>query len=336
MRHNHRLTVRASVLTGFAAVCARHRVDPRPLLRQAGLPRDAEADPERRFAATQVAAVLEAGAAACDCADFGLQMTQQRGLSILGPVGLLARDAPTIGAAMATIAEYMPIHNDALVVTMEDHGASITIGVAILCTPPHAQAHDIAVAMSYRIVRELAGPDWHPEQVSLSRARPADPRSFGAFFGQRPVFAAGYDGITLARAVFDLPNRFADATFHQLTQRQLPAGDRHAQDGIVARVRRILPILIANQHCTAEHVAGRLGMSRRTLTRQLADADLTFLALLDTVRDEIAQQQFALPGRKLADIADTLGFSSPAAFSGWFRRRHNAAPRDWRRRHAGG
>lgn len=116
----------------------------------------------------------------------------------------------------------------------------------------------------------------------------------------------------------------------------MPHGVAPHRDSIAARIRRILPILMANRRCTADHVASRLGMSRRTLTRQLAAEELSFLQLLDAMRDDITQQQLALPGRKLADIADTLGFSSPAAFSGWFHRRHGLSPRDWRRRHGAG
>lgn len=334
MSHNFRRTVRASALAGLTATCARFGVDAKLLLRQAGLPLDVEADLERRLPVLHVNALLEAAAAACGRPDFALQLAQPRGFSNLGPVGLLARDEPSAGAAMTTIAEYMAIHNDALELTVEAGDDSVTIRAVILVPPPNTQAHELTVAMIYRIIRQLTGPDWHPELISLSRPRPADVRGFGAFFGQRPMFDAGFDGVTLSRASFDLPNRFADPAFHQLTLRSTPHGAAPHHDSMAARVRRILPILIANQRCTADHVASRLGVSRRTLTRQLAAEDLNFLQLLDDMRDDIVRQQLAQPGRKLADIADTLGFSSPAAFSGWFRRRHGASPRDWRRANA--
>lgn len=334
MSHNFRLTVRASVLAGLTAVCAQLGVDAKLLLRQSGLPPDVEADRERRLPAMRVNALLELAATASGREDFAMQLALQRGFSNLGPVGLLARDEPSIGAAVATIAEYMPIHNDALEIIVDEAGDSATIRAVILAPPPCAQAHDLAVAMLFRILRQLTGPEWHPDQVSLSRARPADVRGFGAFFGQRPMFDAGFDGLTFNRAMFDLPNRLADPAFHQLTLRSTAHSAAPRRDSMAARIRRILPILIANQRCTADHVASRLGVSRRTLTRQLAAEDLNFLQLLDATRDDITQQQLAQPGRKLADIADTLGFSSPAAFSGWFHRRHGVAPRDWRRANA--
>lgn len=45
---------------------------------------------------------------------------------------------------------------------------------------------------------------------------------------------------------------------------------------------------------TAGYVAASLGLSRRTLNRQLAAEGVSFLALLDETREELARRQLGI------------------------------------------
>jgi AraC-like DNA-binding protein len=326
-----RLTVRAAVMTGFSELCRSSGVDPRSLLRQAGLAPTIEADPDCRVAVDAVAEAVERAALACGRADFGLALAQHRGFSNLGPVGLLARDEPTVGAAMATIETHLPIHNEALVVTHEDHGDLVVLRIAVLGVAARTQVNVVAVAALFRIVRQLAGSDWEPEEVSLTSPPPRDDRPFRRMFGDNLRFGAAFDGVTVRAELLARPNQFADAVFHRFAPQAVRIFAPAHTDRMTSRVQRVLPALLSYKRCTAAHVATQLGISRRTLTRQLGEEGTSFLALLDALRAEIAQSHLATRSRSLADVADMLGFSSPSAFTNWFRRCHGMAPRDWQR-----
>ncbi|SOY63859.1 putative transcriptional regulator, AraC family (fragment) [Cupriavidus taiwanensis] len=79
-----------------------------------------------------------------------------------------------------------------------------------------------------------------------------------------------------------------------------------------------------------EQVAQSLGASPRTLQRQLEQDGLTFSALVNEVRRELAQRHLQDPRRPLAQVATLLGFSEPSAFSRWFAAQFGKSPTRWR------
>ena len=52
-------------------------------------------------------------------------------------------------------------------------------------------------------------------------------------------------------------------------------------------------------------------------------------AIITAVRTELAQEYLTNRNRKLYEIADLLGFSSPGAFSRWFCDQFGRTPSDW-------
>jgi AraC-like DNA-binding protein len=332
MRQNEHLTVRAAAVTGLSALCRSYGVDAARLLREAGLPGSIETQPDRRIPVEAVNRVFELAAMRTGRDDFGLRLCELRGFSNLGPIGLIARDEPTVGAALAAIEAYLPLHNDALVITRERYGDLVLLRTAILAQGPAAQARDIAVAMQHRIIRQLAGSNWQAEEVCLTRPQPTDPVRFRQVLGPRLRFAAEFDGIVVSAALLDRPNPMADPAFRPYASRLADLADPGRKEPMAQRVRRVLSVLLASRRCTAGQVAAQLGLSRRTLTRALEAEGTRFLAVLDQVRSEVAQRHLAGGARSLGEIADLLGFSSPAAFSIWFRRCHAISPGQWRLR----
>lgn len=327
-----RLTVRAAAVTGMTALCRSYGVDAGRVLRAAGLPADIEAQPDRRVPVTAVNEALERAAAACGRDDFGLRLSELRGFSNLGPIGLIARDEPSVGSAMAAIEAYLPLHNDALAVTREHFGDVVVLRSVILVPGPKVQARDIAVAMQHRILKQLAGPAWEAEEVCLTRSPPADISRFRRVLGPHIRFNAEFDGIVVRSDLLERPNPMAEEGLRSYASRLLRIGDAGQPEAMADRVRRVLSLLLSSGRCTAEHVAAQLGVSRRTLTRALEAEGTRFLALLDEARIDVARRQLEARARSLAEIADLLGFSSASAFSTWFRHHHGITPRDWRSR----
>jgi AraC-like DNA-binding protein len=330
MSHARNLTVRAAALTGLAVLCRSYGVDAAPLLRQAGLPANAEVQPDRRFPVEAVNQVLELAAAATGRDDFGLRLAELRGLSNLGPIGLIARDEPSVGAAFAVIEAYLPLHNDALAISRQHFGELVVLRSEILAPGRKIQAIDMALAAQHRILRQLAGPHWAAEEICLTRAAPADPGRFRQVLGTRLRFDADFDGIVIRADLFERPNPLADTAFRTYASQLLGSAAPGAGEAMAMRVERVLPLLLPSGRCTAAHVAQHLGLSRRTLTRALESEGTRFLELLDQAREDVARRHLAGRARNLGQIADLLGFSSPAAFTTWFRRRFGQSPSQWR------
>ena len=331
MSQNYRHTVRAAALTGLSSLCRSYGVDAGGVLRQAGLPTNAEALPDRRVPVTAVNLAFELAALATGCNDFGLRLTQLRGLANLGPIGLIARDEPTIGSALSAIAAYLPLHNDALHVSLERFGEIVVLRSLVQAPGPTTQVNDIALAMQVRILRQLAGPDWEAEEVHLTRSSPDDLTQFRKVLGQRLTFDAEFDGIVVRADLLDQPNLLAEPAYRPYAAQWLRMADPGMQKSMVERVRRVLGMLLSSGRCTAAYVAAGLGVSRRTLTRALAAEGTQFLTLLNEARGEVACRHLAGQSRALGGIADLLGFSNPASFSTWFRARFGVSPSEWRR-----
>src|SRR6266550_6149989 len=92
--------IRSACLTHFAEVARSVGVEPKSMLRKARLPLACLDHPNMRIAVSSVRHLLEATAVAAGIDDFGLRMAERGGLSNLGPVALIVREQPTIGAAI--------------------------------------------------------------------------------------------------------------------------------------------------------------------------------------------------------------------------------------------
>lgn len=324
-------TVRAAALTGFGALARSYGLDPVGLLRAAGLPADAESDPDRRLPTGPINRMFEQAAELAGTDDFGLRLAELRGFSNLGPVTLLARDEPDIRSALAIFISYLPLHNEALIIDLSEHDGLAILACAVAGEGPKVQATDVAVAMLHRILRQLLGTGWQAQGVYLERQRPIRLGPFERAFSARVNFAQDFSGIAFAAADLDRPNLLAEAALRPYTAQLRAALPGLADLPLAERIRRLLRAMLAGGRCTAPLAAERLGLSRRTMERRLEGEGTTFHALLDEVRGEVARGQLTGSARSNAEIAGLLGFASSAAFTAWFTQRHGQPPQAWRR-----
>jgi len=95
---------------------------------------------------------------------------------------------------------------------------------------------------------------------------------------------------------------------------------RHTRDQRLWCVEGPARSALACRHERLECPPQHLGVDRRTVHRHLAQRGETFSSLVDDVRGELAQGYLEGNERRLADVADLLGFSELSAFSRWHKR----------------
>lgn len=84
---------------------------------------------------------------------------------------------------------------------------------------------------------------------------------------------------------------------------------------------------------TVSEMAHEIGWSPRYVQAVLARARTSASDLIRAERLELARTRLASPvfaDRNVADIATSVGFGSPSAFSSAFRRRFGGSPREFR------
>ncbi|HTY80533.1 MAG TPA: AraC family transcriptional regulator ligand-binding domain-containing protein [Candidatus Bathyarchaeia archaeon] len=88
--------IRSACLTNYVEVARSVGLDPYQQLKAAGLSRACLADPDIMIRSSAVKRLLEVSAQGTGAGDFGLRMAETRRLSILGPIGLLLQEEPTV------------------------------------------------------------------------------------------------------------------------------------------------------------------------------------------------------------------------------------------------
>lgn len=81
-----------------------------------------------------------------------------------------------------------------------------------------------------------------------------------------------------------------------------------------------------------EQLADMLGVSTRTLARRLKSAETSYAELLRRVQSERARNYLGHSDAPIAEIADRMGYSDPAAFTRAFQSWTGETPARWRRR----
>lgn len=335
--------VRSAALTHFADVASQCGLDARRLLAEVGLPARCLADPDLKVPAREVGRLLERAAALSGEPAFGVRMAEQRRLSNLGPLALLLRDEPTLREALEALVRHLHLHNEALTLHVEQVGSLVALHTELWTSPgePQAQATELVVAVTFRVLGIFMGAGWRPRLVCFSHAGPQ--RGPGAarpggsptaahrrVFGTAVEFGHQFSGIVCDAGDLDAPNPAADAVMSRYSRRLL------AQDLEVAssrasmsdRVRQLIVMLLPHGHCRVETVARHLGVDRRTVARRLLDEDTSFSELLDGVRADLVARYLDEAGapRALAELAPLLGFSAHSAFTRWHRERFGIAP----------
>jgi AraC-like DNA-binding protein len=157
------------------------------------------------------------------------------------------------------------------------------------------------------------------------------------FGGARLCFDAPWNGFVHDAALLDARVPGADPKLHAMLRQHAEhlLSELAQGGGLVEQVRLQLLESLKEGPLSAASVAAGIGVTRRTLTRRLAQHGTTFTALLDDVRRQAATHYLTGSDHTLVDIAFLLGFSESSAFIRAFRRWYGMAPMAYRRAQRG-
>src|SRR6516162_8358707 len=119
--------IRAACLAHYAEVARSVGIDPAKMLKSVGLSATSLTDPDTKIPSGGVRRLLEASASAAGIDDFGLRLAERGGLSNVGPVALVVREQPTVGAALEALGRYIHIHNESVRLRIERQGDTVAI-----------------------------------------------------------------------------------------------------------------------------------------------------------------------------------------------------------------
>lgn len=323
--------VRSQVLTGYATLARAFGLAPELMARSVGLDLSALADLDARIPAKAFAELLERSAEAANAQDFGLRLAESRGLGILGPVGIVMREEADLRSALQSLARYLPIHNEALGLELDEDGrmAILRLEVRLLGLPEARHFTELSLGAFFRIVSRFLGVQWKPSHVCFEHAAPADPSAHRRFFGCRVEFQHEFNGVIFNSKDLDAPISMSDAMLARYAHRYLDAIAQHRDASPSDKVRELVRLWLPSGSCRASKVARGLGVDRRSMHRYLSQAGESFSLVVSEIRAEMACRM--LGGRRpVSEVAELVGFSGPAAFSRWFKQTFDCSPSQWR------
>jgi len=324
--------VRSASMTRYSEIARGAGLDPVRIVSKAGLDRACLYTPELRIPQPSCAEVLEESSRSIACHSLGLMVGESWRLSDFGPASLLLQHEPTLRHALAEIERYRHWFSDSVSIQLAEHPESTVLYVTLQTGPnrPGRQSVELTVAVLCCLIRSILGAQWKPQRVHFSHAAPVDLQIHRRLFGQRIEFRSGFDGLVLARGDLDSTNPLADANLAVYAREflELQSGANGASFG--ADVRRTLHQLLPRGRGAIEQVAQSLGVSPRTLQRQLEQDGETFSALVNVVRRDLAVRFLRDTQRPISQAATALGFSEPSGFSRWFAAQFGKTPTRWR------
>lgn len=324
------LMLRSAVLSGYVEVAESVGLNPYPLMRVSGVDPAAFSSPEGWIEARCVGDLLELSAEQAGIEDFGIRMSGNRGVSHLGPVGLVAREEPDVRSAFGIVWRHMKLHNEAICLSMTESQGLATVRVqAAEGIIFGRNSMELVVASIVRILSDFLPDGWRPVSTSFTHDPPASRDRHVQVLGPSIFYNNEIDGLVVASSDLAAKNRLSNPLLRPYTQEYLELLAPPPNSSTSGQVRHLIATLLPTEDCSAVRIARSLGIDRRTLQRRLAQSGETYSSILHAVRAEQAQSAIERGDRMFTEISAELGFSQLSVFSRWFREEFGASPKAW-------
>jgi AraC-like DNA-binding protein len=316
--------------------CARLGLDTTQILEAAGLDLATLDDPDVRLPVEQVEALWRKAYELSNDPNLALHAIEVLPFGSYRVIDFLASSAPTVGAALAKVADYFPIVNAVVRLPYVVGDREVTFGVESPLRPatvtrPYAEYTLAAVFLRVRIATNQQFP---LIRVEFSHPAPPDISEHERIFECPVFFGCDACRMVLARAVWDMPRTGSDPHLFAVleTHARMLLDQVPHPDDIVNSVAQAIAEELRGGNPQLETVAKRLAMSPRTLQRRLRERGVLFNDLLDTARFRAAKTYLAKSDVAGTEVAFLLGFVEQSSFNRAFKRWSGQTPTEYRRR----
>ena len=314
-------------------------LDPTQLFKRHGIDPTVFSNPDARIPVSAWDALTRDAAEHISDPSFGLLAAQCWHPSSLGALGYAWLTSSTLRTGLGRLVRYWRLLGEGSSGFLEETADGLRLVIDRHGSQPlddevvEAVVVDFITSMVTGMCRMNASESFRPMAVHLHRKQPEDAQPYLKFFGCEVNFGGHEDVLTFSRADVEsaLPtgNRQLVVTMDRILVERLAQLDK---SNVVARCQSQLLEQLSSGAVTEEMMADHLHMSRRTLQRKLADADVTYKQLVDDTRRDLAMRHLDDPSYSITDVTFLLGFSQQSAFTRAFRRWTGMSPSEYRMR----
>ena len=251
-----------------------------------------------------------------------------------GAFGLAFKSAPDLLRSYRRVERYGKIVTSIANFQVIEAGSTVLMEVipSEPLRPGLAMTNELALAAALSLSREVSGGPFAATAVHLVRPASRKDSELEGFFGCPIMYGAGRDALEVQRDALEKPNRLGDpglsVFFEDYLDREL--GEIADPLGLVDLVQAEIRDALSEGMPSVAYIAGRLGLSQRTLQRRLAEAGWMFQDLAAEARRKLAEYLLRNSDYALAEVAFLTGFSDQSIFSRAFRRWNDETPANFR------
>ena len=298
-------------------------------------------DPDRRVPEESVEAAWRLATEFTADEAIGIHVAEWLPRGALDLVEYAFRSSGSLADGLGRVARYGRVLSDRVAARMVDGGEGVLLMFRDTgSTALHPGRTEFALATALKLAREGVGNNVTPVQVCFAHPAPKATGEHHRFFGVPVRFAAGSNSMLLSAEDAARPLQGADEALSAIVRRRLDKllteRDGQMSGSLGDRVRRLMVARVGKVPVTPDSVGRSLAVSRRTLSRRLAEEGTSFRRILDDVRRELACALLQDRSASVADVAFVLQYSEPAAFNRSFRRWTGQPPRAFRNQSAAG
>lgn len=255
--------------------------------------------------------------------DFGRRLASRQGIEVLGPLGVAARTAQTVGEALQILENFMSAYSPAIAVHLGDgprgeasRDEMVFWQWRLGLDPPvrHYQTVELSLGIMLRVLRLFLGADYAPVSVHLAHEPLSDESHYTRYYGAPVHFGRTVNGFTL-RAI-DLTRPLAEESdSHQAAIDAVIGVIGTCGSSAAQSVARLTGPLLPGGTVTVETTAKQFGLHPKALQRRLAAEGTSFSAVVDGVRRDIAIRILRDTDVTLVHLSRQLGFAEPAVLT---------------------
>lgn len=303
------------------------------LLAATSLSADLLADPAAQVDARQELAVVRALAALDGSDATALELGQRYRVTTFGIFGFACISSPTLRDAMLLALRYFDLSFAFCIPNVVADGDRIAIELDNSRVPADVARFLVLRDLSaiFAVMRDLL-PEIALDDLSF-RHEASTMDAYRAAFGVEPRFGADACRATLDPAFLALPLPQANEQTVALCAAQCEAlvARRRQRSGISQQVRERL-VRLGGVDAGMDEIARQLTLSTRTLRRRLAEAGTNYRALVDEVRQALAEELLDTGVLSVEDVAYRLGYAEASSFIYAFKRWTGMTPAAFARR----
>lgn len=321
--------VRLSSINPFLLELRRRGLDAAGLLRSMNLPTEIPASPEIFSVSSLIYELVERTADIADDRFFGFGIGRQLDLTKWDPARSAAERSRTIGGVLARFTVKAEEHSSASQFYLHISGKRSTFGLRRVRRPsiPLGQNDAFYLGFMSQMLTNSLRDQWDAKECLF---RVVDPDCVPAGdYGFR-IAKGNRRGIQIA---FPTSWLFVPNGYLRPDVRDEPALESGMPVSLLESVRIALRPHLSDADLTVDRAAKICGYDRRRLSRWLREAGTTLSKEIAKLRAEMAEHDLTHTDRRIADIAQSVGFKDPTTFSRAFRNWTGQSPQECRRAH---